>query len=78
MPRHTVRRTFVVAMGSTLVAGLSVHATGDERPPVTKPRATDGDDRFEPNWDERLTVTLHNGVGEPGNRLGEVALHAKE
>jgi hypothetical protein len=29
---------------------------------VTNPRATDGDDAFEPNWDEKLTIT----VGNPG------------
>lgn len=35
-------------------------AEDDARPPVTDPRATDGDERFEPNWDERLTITVGN------------------
>jgi hypothetical protein len=30
----------------------------DERPAVTNPRATDGDDRHEPDWAERLTLTV--------------------
>ena len=32
-----------------------VHATDPE---VADPRATDGDERFEPDWDEKLTVTV--------------------
>ncbi len=31
---------------------------GDELPRVTNPRATDGDDVHEPNWTERLTITV--------------------
>lgn len=30
----------------------------DNRPPVTNPRATSGDDRHEPDWNEKLTVTV--------------------
>jgi hypothetical protein len=30
----------------------------DDRPPVTAPRATSGDDAVEPKWDEKLTVTV--------------------
>jgi len=51
-------------LGRTLVLGTSAalagSARGDEdgRPPVTDPKAIDGDDRFEPRWDERLTVTV--------------------
>lgn len=52
------RRGFLAGLGA-LTAGLSVPALrADERPPVTNPRATDGDERFEPNWDERLTITV--------------------
>jgi hypothetical protein len=41
-------------------AGLLLHrsAVADNRPAVTKPRATSGDVASEPNWDERLTVTV--------------------
>ncbi len=36
----------------------------DERPQVTSPRATDGDRRFEPNWDEHLTITVGTKSGD--------------
>jgi len=39
-------------------AGLRQPARAEPRPPVAHPRATDGDERFEPNWDERLTITV--------------------
>lgn len=35
-------------LGTTLLSG-------SEPPAVTKPRATDGDERFEPDWEEKLT-----------------------
>jgi hypothetical protein len=31
---------------------------GDDLPRVENPRATDGDDRFDPDWSEKLTVTV--------------------
>ncbi len=41
------------------VAAYSAVAWGDDgRPPVTNPRATSGDKVSEPNWEERLTVTV--------------------
>jgi hypothetical protein len=46
------RRTFL----ATPFAAAALHAA-DGRPPVTNPRATSGD-RVEPNWNERLTVTV--------------------
>src|SRR5262245_18082929 len=36
----------------------------DPRPPVTSPRATAGDTRSEPNWDERFTLTVGNDSGD--------------
>jgi hypothetical protein len=48
------RRDF---LGLTALALLSPPARADERP-TTKPRATDGDTASEPDWDERLTVTV--------------------
>ena len=48
------RRGFLVAAA----LGSAARAGDDERPSVTDPRATDGDERFEPNWDERLTLTV--------------------
>jgi hypothetical protein len=59
------RRRFVGAIAGSVAfgPGLSVRAT-DDRPPVTRPRATDGDDRAEPAWGERLTVTVGTGGKE--------------
>ncbi len=36
-------------------AGVSL---ADDRPPVTKPRATAGDAAYEPDWEKRLTITV--------------------
>lgn len=36
----------------------------DGRPRVTSPRATSGDTAIEPNWDERLTITVGNKEGD--------------
>ncbi|MBP87696.1 MAG: hypothetical protein CMJ64_13390 [Planctomycetaceae bacterium] len=53
------RRRFLSHFGAAVAsAGFGSHLFADGRPPVTKPRATDGDERFEPNWDQRLTITV--------------------
>ena len=53
------RRRFVLAGAAALSAGrLAACGRADDLPPVTTPRATDGDERHEPKWDERLTVTV--------------------
>lgn len=53
------RRIFLQnAAGLATAAVVSGRILADERPAVTNPRAVDGDDRFEPNWDERLTLTV--------------------
>lgn len=50
-----------VAIAATLTALTdSVVSSEDGRPKVTRPRATDGDDRSEPDWDEHLTITVGN------------------
>jgi hypothetical protein len=64
------RRGFLGA--ATVGAALSLRAAragDDDRPPVTDPRATDGDDAREPDWDERLSVTVgpdHKGADLTG------------
>ncbi len=75
IPTNVSRRGF---MGSGLWAALAGSLTGslagslagrrvllaDELPAVDRPRATDGDERFEPNWDERLTITVGPDKGD--------------
>jgi Right handed beta helix region len=53
------RRQFL-RTGAALAAGALIggQACADERPLVTRPRATSGDDAVEPDWDERLTITV--------------------
>ena len=56
---HMARRRFLgVAAG--MVTGGFCHrrARAEDRPTVTNPRATSGDDVVEPDWQERLTVTV--------------------
>ena len=50
------RRSFLGSSG-LLLAACSM-GDGGERPHVSNPRATDGDEACEPNWDERLTITV--------------------
>ena len=60
-----VRRTFLARI-SRAAAGMAA-ASGlfaEDPPAVTKPRATDGDDRFEPDWDERFTLTVGEKSGD--------------
>ncbi|MBI5760806.1 MAG: right-handed parallel beta-helix repeat-containing protein [Planctomycetales bacterium] len=56
----TNRRTFLQMTAGLVAASTSTSfaETPDGRPPVTTPRATSGDAVVEPNWDERLTVTV--------------------
>ena len=55
------RRSFLGAAGVSVAGGVSVGLRvlrGSEPPRVTNPRATDGDTLHEPDWAERLTVTV--------------------
>ncbi|TVP98081.1 MAG: hypothetical protein EA381_13260 [Planctomycetaceae bacterium] len=53
-------------LGGGMIGGLTANGRvwGDEAarglgmPTPSDPRATDGDDRFEPKWDERLTISV--------------------
>jgi hypothetical protein len=56
---RSTRRGFLGYLGlSAVSAGVAGVGVGSERPTIVNPRATDGDERFEPKWDERLTVTV--------------------
>jgi hypothetical protein len=50
------RRRFLASTGA--LAAVAYPAFAEERPPVTEPRATSGDDAVEPDWKENLTVTV--------------------
>jgi len=52
------RRSFLRLGSASVAAAWSTRCFADERPEVTDPRATDGDSRFEPKWDQRLAITV--------------------
>ncbi len=51
------RRFFKATFGAAAAIGAAPAWCGG-LPPVTAPRATDGDEAFEPDWEERLTITV--------------------
>ena len=58
---HCTRRSFLRATCGAATVGLSgvwKPLSAGELPRVANPRATDGDERHEPSWDQRLTVTV--------------------
>lgn len=55
------RRNFLATSGALLSAGV---VRAGDRPFVVTPRATDGDDTHEPDWDERLTITVGTKRGD--------------
>ncbi len=57
------RRTFLATTAAMAAIGGSAGAQ-DGRPPVRQPRATDGDERFEPDWESRLTLTVGTKNGD--------------
>lgn len=61
------RRTF---LGAAAIAGVAANSSAAEAksPTVTNPRATDGDRRHEPKWDESLTITVGNDKGDLAGR----------
>lgn len=56
--QSSLSRRDVLLASAGLLASSLWPVTADDRPPVTRPRATSGDDRVEPNWNERLTITV--------------------
>ena len=51
------RRSFLCAAAASVTAARRLRGD-DGRPPVTSPRATAFDARVEPDWEERITVTV--------------------
>jgi Right handed beta helix region len=69
------RRQFLgTAAASAALAGSPTPAHGADapardadksgRPPVTNPRATSGDLKYAPKWDDSFTITVGNGKGD--------------
>lgn len=56
--RHFNRRHFLAASAGVFAIARGFKTVAEERPPVTEPRATSGDDVVEPNWQEKLTITV--------------------
>ncbi len=57
MTTHS-RRFFVSSLAASGLFLASRCARSDDPVPVQRPRATDGDERFEPDWKERFTITV--------------------
>ena len=55
---NQTRRSFLGCSAAAIATFLSGQAGSQEPPSVANPRATDGDDRCEPDWDQRLTITV--------------------
>ena len=64
--KQLVNRRAFVGLATGLVAGTGFHrlVQGAEPPRVKNPRATDGDQRFEPDWEKRLTLTVGQKKGD--------------
>lgn len=60
------RRQFATTASlAALASSVSARGLlGGERPKIENPRATDGDARFEPNWEERFQVTVGTDKGD--------------
>lgn len=61
--RQANRRHFLAGIG-TVAGGMAACALADDRPVVVNPRATDGDDLHEPDWEKRLTITVGEKSGD--------------
>ncbi len=59
MQSHQIdRRRFLGGSSAFAAAWASRWALADDLPEVVHPRATSGDQRFEPKWKKRLTITV--------------------
>lgn len=64
---HTLNRRQILQAAACLVAGsaaLPALSRATPMPQVRLPRATSGDSVSEPNWDERLTITVGPGKAD--------------
>ena len=64
---HRIHRRHFLATTAGALTAAAIRPTYGDPPPVVNPRATDGDSRHEPNWDQRLTVSV--GI-ERGDLVG--------
>ena len=55
----------LLVLVSLLSLAFPMLVLADDRPPVTVPRATSGDTAVEPDWAERLTITVGPEEGRP-------------
>ena len=60
----TNRRQFLSFVALATASVTAQGADEDARPPVTSPRATSGDSAVEPNWEQRLTISVGNRDGD--------------
>lgn len=58
MPFSFDRRSFLASAASASLLVATQRTGNGEETQIINPRATDGDQRFEPAWDEKLTVTV--------------------
>ncbi len=58
------RRCFLNSTAWAIGAGVSGLLHAGRRPVVTNPRATDGDDIHEPDWDEKLSLSVGIKTGD--------------
>ena len=66
MSRPMNRRCFLFsgALAAGACAGLGTALSADDGPRVLKPRATDGDEKSEPDWEQRFSLTVGRTQGD--------------
>ena len=64
-PSSLSRRQFLATAMATGIGTVTARQLAAEKlPDVKQPRATDGDQRFEPDWDERLSISVGTKSGD--------------
>ncbi|MBD3676241.1 MAG: hypothetical protein HUJ26_22245, partial [Planctomycetaceae bacterium] len=64
MIRALDRRCFLTTSAGLIAGGLTSSLFAQSPPPVTNPRATDGDSRAEPDWSEKFVLTVGTKQGD--------------